>query len=211
MSLTTAYLINASKLEQFLADLRSAQAPDKFTLKFLEDLGYKSTNDRLFIGLLKALGLIDESGAPTQRYFAFLDDTRWQEVLAEGVRDAYEDLFRLNKKAHSMSRTDIVGKLKSLTEGKKSENVIENMARTFLELAKLGDFSAPETTSAVEPPPVALEPTSQSTHVLPDAPRAQPQGRLVDGLCYRIELVLPPTRDKAIYDALFRSLKEHLL
>lgn len=223
MSLTTAYLINASKLEQFLTDLRSAQAPEKFTLKFLEDLGYKSTNDRLFIGLLKALGMIDEGGAPTQRYFAFLDDTRWKEVLAEGVRDAYEDLFRLNKKAHAMTRTDVTGKLKSLTEGKKSETVIDNMARTFLELAKLGDFSAPEAPALAEPAqPVAQKtpseqaaaparPTPTIQVAAPDVPRSASQGRLVDGLCYRIEIVLPPTRDKAIYAALFRSLKEHLL
>ena len=214
MGLTTSYLINASKLERFLADLRGAQAPERFTIKFLEDLGYKSTNDRLFVGMLKALGFLDDNGAPTQRYFDFLDDTRWQTVLAEGVQEAYEDLFRLNKKAHNMSRTDVSGKLKSLTEGKKSEKVIENMTRTFLELTKLADFSSTERTAA--PPPKAeaiVEPPSENggsvepeTAVLPTS-----QGRLVDGLTYRIELVLPPVRDKAVYDALFRSLKEHLL
>jgi len=208
MALTTAYLINASKLEQFLNDLRSAQAPERFTLKFLEELGYKSTNDRLFIGLLKALGFIDDSGAPQQRYFAFLDDTRWREVLAEGVREAYEDLFRLNKKAHNMSRTDVTGKLKSLTEGKKSENVIDNMARTFLELAKLGDFAASEAPALEEKPETQPAPQMAAQE---ERTVLHTRSRLVDGLTYRIELVLPPTRDKAIYDALFRSLREHLL
>jgi hypothetical protein len=28
---------------------------------------------------------------------------------------------------------------------------------------------------------------------------------------YRIEIVLPAVRDQAIYDAIFRSAKEHLL
>jgi hypothetical protein len=31
------------------------------------------------------------------------------------------------------------------------------------------------------------------------------------GLVYNIQLILPADRDKAVYDALFRSLKEHLL
>jgi hypothetical protein len=155
--------------------------------------------------------MIDENGSPSQRYFAFLDDTRWREVLAEGVREAYEDLFRLNKKAHAMSRTDVVGKLKSLTEGKKSENVIDNMARTFLELAKLGDFSAPEAPAITEQLPVLPEESPVLRPAAPEVPGMNGNGRLVDGLCYRIEVVLPPTRDKAIYDALFRSLKEHLL
>jgi len=30
-------------------------------------------------------------------------------------------------------------------------------------------------------------------------------------LVYRIEIVLPAVRDQAIYDAIFRSAKEHLL
>ena len=30
-------------------------------------------------------------------------------------------------------------------------------------------------------------------------------------LCYTIQLILPESRDQAVYDVLFRSLKEHLL
>src|SRR5262249_20897294 len=116
-----------------------------FTLKFIEDLGFKSTNDRLFIPLLKALGFLDENGAPKQRYFDFLDDSQWQIVLADGIRDAYEDLFRLNKKAHAMSRSDLMGKLKSLTQGKYSDNVVNLMTKTFTELVKLADFEKPAT------------------------------------------------------------------
>jgi len=215
VALTTAYLVATGKLEKFLADLRMAKAPERFTTRFLEDLGYKSTNDRLFIGLLKALGLLDDSGIPTQRYFEFLDDERWPFVLAEGIEEAYEDLFRLNREAYKMTKPQLIGKFKSLTEGKKSETVLDNMARTFKELVKLADFSeagaepfskspAREEDQVETIPPLELEPSSDGRQaILPMRP--------IEGLTYRIEVVLPVAREKAVYDAIFRSLREHLL
>src|ERR1035437_6782758 len=112
MALTSAYLVAAKNLPAFLDAIRKARAPEKLSLKFIEDLGFKSTNDRLFISVLKGLGFIEDNGVPKQRYFDFLDDGRWQSVLADGVREAYEDIFRLNKKANTLSRSELTGKLK---------------------------------------------------------------------------------------------------
>lgn len=216
MALTTTYLISSKNLEPLLNAVRTARAPEKFTQKFLEDLGFKNTNDRLFIPLLKSLKFLDENGVPLKRYFDFLDDGRWKQVLAEGARDAYEDLFRLNKNAQNLSQPDIIGKLKSLTEGKKSESVIANMARTFSEIVRLADFS--ESTKVDVPGNSAKDKGSdeipqESKHKDENAKDAvhKRHGRLVDGITYRIELVLPSVRDQAVYDAIFRSLKEHLL
>lgn len=226
MALTESYLVAVKNLPSFLEAIKAARAPERFTLRFLEDIGFKSTNDRLFIGILKALKFLDENSVPTQRYFHFLDDTQSARILADGVRDAYEDLFRINKKANTMSVSEIQGKLKSLTEGKKSEKVIVNMARTFVELSKLADFSEGKgvhdhpkaivttqteslpkkhTESVIAPSPQVTLPEKEAVHPI------IPTDRLIDAMTYRIEIVLPPVRDKAVYDAIFRSLKEHLL
>jgi hypothetical protein len=215
MALTAAYLIAKSRLEEFLSTIRNAQAPEKFTVSFLKDLGFTSSNERLFLPMLKGLGFLDEAGAPTQRYFDFLDDSRWQLVLADGIREAYEDLFRLNRKAHEMERSDVIGKLKSLTRGQYSEAVIGNMAMTFEALCELANFEQDEMPSPLSPsqPPDANDAASPSEQPLapsiesptPTAPPAE-----ISGLVYRIEIVLPVSRDKAVYDALFRSLREHL-
>ena len=224
MGLTSAYLVAASNLGRFLEAVRSARAPDKFTLKFIEDLGFKSTNDRLFIPLFKALRLVDENGVPTQRYFDFLDESRSKAILADGVQDAYEDLFRLNKRAYKLSRADLTGKFKSLTEGKKSDSVLSNMVKTFMELVKFADFesSAQATPPSTEPVTIQETPPSkeaqeqaevQQESKVPDKILQQPPPvkRLIDTVSYRIEIVLPAVRDKAVYDAIFRSLREHLL
>jgi hypothetical protein len=57
MALSNAYLFQVKNLPQILKAIREAQAPERFTYGFLEALGFKSTNDRGIIGVLKALGL----------------------------------------------------------------------------------------------------------------------------------------------------------
>jgi hypothetical protein len=217
MGLTEAYLVAAGNLPSILDAIKSARAPEKFSLRFLEDMGFKSTNDRLIIPLLKGLRFLDDNGAPTQRYFDFLDDNQSARVLADGIRDAYEDLFRINKRAYSLPKNDLAGKLKSLTEGKKSEKVIENMVRTFLALSKLADFSEESSRTKakheINKDDKAEEAPVEKMSKLSEEPQAEEKSsvRLIDAVTYRIEIVLPSVRDKAVYDAIFRSLKEHLL
>ena len=219
MALTTAYLVSSKNLGSFLDAIRSAQAPKKFTVQFIEQLGFKSTNDRLFIPVLKGLGFLDQQGVPTQRYFDFLDHTQSKKVLAQGIRDAYEDLFRINTKANTLLRPELEGKLKSLTQGKLSDVVLSNTVRTFLELVKQADFSGSSALKAAENAAEAEEseePTAAQSGESPvadrDLPKPHPRAnRAFDALAYRIEVVLPSTRDKLVYDAIFRSLREHLL
>lgn len=143
MSLTNAYLVTTKNLEAFLNAVQSAKAPERFNNKFLTQLDFTSSNDRLFIGLFKALGMIDESGVPTKRYYAYLDQGESRKVLAEAIREAYEDLFAVNKKANDLSVDEIKNKLKTLTQGQKSENVVGLMAATFKALCALADWKHP--------------------------------------------------------------------
>src|SRR5690606_29510635 len=81
-------------------------------------------------------------GRPKERYFRFLDQTQSAAVLAEGIREAYADLFQINTKAQTLSKTDVVNKFKTLSQGQISESVLDKMAMTFAALAKLADFDA---------------------------------------------------------------------
>ncbi|HEX4009407.1 MAG TPA: DUF5343 domain-containing protein [Solirubrobacteraceae bacterium] len=101
MALPTAYLVTARNLEGLLNAMRNAKAPAKFTQRFLEELDFKSTNDRLYINVFKALGLVSADGTPTPRYFEFMDQTQSGRVLAEAVEDAYADLFQIRRDAQN--------------------------------------------------------------------------------------------------------------
>lgn len=53
MALTNSYLNSTKNLESIINSVINAKAPDKFTTRFLEDLGFKSSNDRLVIGVFR--------------------------------------------------------------------------------------------------------------------------------------------------------------
>lgn len=217
MPLMSSYLITTKNVEAFFNSIVGAKAPEVFTNKFLYDLGFKSTNDRLFIGVLKGLGFIEENGAPTQRYYDFLDQGQSKIVLADAIEEAYEDLFNVNVLANTLTIDDVKNKLKTLTQGKHSDRVYKLMANTFNALSGYADWTK-EKPAKMAPADKATKDSSATADNLsekPDDTRAS--GIIQDeevnkfGLHYNIQIHLPETRDPAVYDAMFKSIKEHLL
>jgi Ca2+-binding EF-hand superfamily protein len=208
MALTSAYLVTTKNLESFLNALRSAKAPERFTNKFLSQLDFSSSNDRLFIGLLKGLGFIDESGTPTQRYYQFLDQTQSGRILADALREAYEDLFAVNTKAQEMTSEEVKNKLKTLTLGQKSDNVLGLMANTYKALVDLADWDAP---AAAPAPPVSVKAAEAEEPPRPTTQVYVPPLRRDLELHYNIQIHLPESRDPAVFDAIFLALRKHLV
>lgn len=211
MAIPEQYLVTTKNLDSFLNSLLNAQAPPKFTNKFLEQLEFKSTNDRLLIGVLKALNFIDNNGVPQERYFSFLDQTQSQQVLAEAIKEAYADLFAINVKAHEMTNSEVKNKLKTLTQGGKSESVLNWMANTFTALCKYADFSKPtnrETITSINKGESAEEIPNPTEHKLTHELVSK---KITTEMHYNIQIHLPESRDLTVYDAIFKSLKEHLL
>lgn len=210
MSLPDSYTQKPSAIPAYFDAVLDAQPPDRFSIKFLENLGFTSTNDRLFIGILKDLGFLNADGAPQQRYYDFMDRLQARVVVADGVREAYADLFTVNTKANELPPADVKNKLRTLYAGKKTDNVIDRIAKTFSALCEYGDFSTPSA--------VAVEAGEEKAKKGADAAlrrterSIQPIGEAVtlDSLQYHINIVLPESRDQAVYDAIFRSLREHL-
>lgn len=210
MALTNAYLMTPKNLQSIINSVINAKAPERFTNKFLEDLGFKSSNDRLYIGLFKSLGLLDENSAPTPRYHQFLDQSETGKVLAIGIQEAYEDLFALRKDAQSLSVDEIKGKLKTLTQGQKSEKIIGLMANTFKALCEIAEWSIssdlPEKEEnnnvAVSSKPLIDTDYHKDISSKPNSPM---------NLHYNIQIHLPETTNMAVYDAIFQSLKKHLM
>jgi len=64
-------------------------------------------------------------------------------VLAEGIRDAYQDLFKVNTKAYELTKTEVGNKLKTLSQGQLTDSVLDKMGMTFAALVKQADFSGP--------------------------------------------------------------------
>src|SRR5579862_6933948 len=192
MALPTSYLTSTKNLEGMFNAILGAQAPDKFTTRFLESLDYKSAPDRLIIGVLKSLGMLADDGRPTQLYFEYLDQSQSGVVLAKAVRNAYGDLFQVNKSADKMQRSDVVNKLKTLTQGQYSEYVLDKMAGTFTALCALADFETPPAPAPSERTLAEAAPASEAKGLdLGERTKSAGQGLAIGGLVYNIQLILP--------------------
>lgn len=209
MALPKSYLLSTKRLPQILEAIQTAQAPKTFTGRFLEQLGFKGKGDRLMIAVMKDIGFLDDKGAPTKRYYRFLDQTHSGAVLAEGIREAWADLFAINVNAHQLSKSEFIGKLRTLAQGQLSDRVMTLHYMTFSALVKSADFTSHPAKPAKTESPSASDKKKDAPPRTPDGdgPRAVELG----GLVYNIQLILPESRDPAVYDALFRSLREHLL
>lgn len=211
MALPKAYLTSTKNLQDILTSIQQAQAPKQFSTNFLIGLGHKSSSDRLVVGVLKALGFLTAAGAPTPRYFEYLDQTQSDRVLADAIREAYADLFELNVNAQNMTKEQVKGKFKTLTQGQFSDDVLGKMASTFVALSGHADFDAVAPADAPEDLQESEDDGGDVEGAGTARNQTRPTSRSLGGLVYNIQIQLPESRDPAVYDALFRSLKVHLL
>ncbi len=200
MDVTNAYMYTVKSLPQMFEAIQKAQIPPRFTHDFLRTLGFKSTNDRSFINVLKGLGFLDANSVPTQAYRDYRDKKTAGGVLARQLRQAYRGLFLADENAHELSVEDLKGKFATLTS--KDQSVVQKMASTFKALAAIADFKqavAPSAAAAAEEPveSPALEQVTPRPSSL--------------AFAHTIYINLPATRDVAVYDAIFKSIREHLL
>jgi hypothetical protein len=208
MALPDSYTIKIGAIPAYFEAMRGAEAPERFSVNFLRNLEFASSNDRLIIGILKDLGFLNADGVPQDRYHQFLDKSQSWTVLAEGIKDAYSDLFAVNKEANTLDVDGVFNKLKTLYKGEKKDTVIRHIAKTFVTLCELADFSKPKDKPKTKEEPVKKTASPKATGTDSGAPE---KGDLsVDALQYHINIVLPDTRDQSVYDAIFKSLRDHL-
>jgi len=206
MALPNSYTLKVGAIPDYFEAILNAEAPDRFSYKFLEGIGFASSNDRLLIGILKELGFLNPDGAPLERYYRFLDRSVSEKILAEGIRESFSDLFSVNTSAQDMSVEEAFNKLRTLYKGEKKDTVIKNIAKTFRALCDYADFSQSlkAATDAIEAKPKVDDEEHTDN---PTEPRAAIG---VQSLQYSINIVLPDTRDQSVFDAIFKSLRDHL-
>jgi len=195
MTLPSAYLTSAKNLPAILRAIQAAKAPPQFNRKVLVSLEFKAPSDRKIIGVLKALKFVSDDGAPTERYYAFLDRTQGPGILADGIRDAYADLFQVNINAQNLTKGELINNFRTLSQGQLSDSVVNKVTMTFTELCKLADFQTS---------PPKDEDSKRHDEGAPDGKIKEEQAEnsgwreaRVDGRVYRVQVVSPKSDDQA--------------
>ncbi len=199
------YMTNPAKIRPFLEKIRAAGKPDKVTLQTIRSLGFKSNNDRALLPIIKALGLVDGSGAPTARWSSFRSNHK--AALAAGIREHYAKLFALYPDAFQKDTEALNSFFSSHTSV--SAGTLKFIISTFKTLCSLADFGPESTLIEVTSPAAATAPIGAPTIIA----QSQPIVSAGPGLTVNInvQLTLPENADAKTFDQFFKAMREHLL
>jgi hypothetical protein len=212
VTLTDVYVQTPNQFADFFRQIRQGQAPKQFTIQHLKDLGFTSTNHRAFIPLLKALGFLSADGQPTQRYHDYRNESQARQVMGQALKEAYADLFVLRAHPSDADRPLLEGKFKSAHNV--SDRVARLMASTFYALLPLADLSGAtlqKQATAGEEKTDATKRDEEHFGSDEERPPAKAMRRGPTNLHYNIQIHLPATKDIEVFNAIFKSLKEHLI
>lgn len=190
------YTPNPAGIKRFFEAIQDLGTPPKVNRLYLDSIGFKSSNDRYIIGILKFLGFISDTNAPQPLWNDFKNKSKAGKVMASAVKIAYDDLFRTYPDANRREASELQNFF-APTFGF-SSNVSKLVEQTFRRLCDLADFAA-IAEGVTEP---AVPPIGKVAEL--------PAGARGVAININIQLHLPATENADIYDKLFSALKKHL-
>ena len=188
---------------KILTKIKQAKTPGRFTQDFLATkLGFPGGSAKAFIPAAKRLGLLASDGTPTELFKRFRNPNESGVAMAAAMRTGYADLFARNEFANALDRTGLEGLIMEITGLEKGHSTVKSISSTFLAFAGFADFEGEV--------PVGEEADKESAEIR-EPPLRAPAAEPPLTFSYQINLVLPKTDDIAVFNAIFKSLRENLL
>lgn len=211
MATKLPYMASPGVIPKILEKIQNARKPERFTQDFLgTKLGHSGGSARAIIPLLKRMNFIGSDGVPTRLYDQFRNSETQADAVAQGLRNAYAELFDRNEYVYETSREKLTGLVVEVTGRTKDDSATRQIVSTFSTLNELADFDASVGTETETDGSAAVDaPTSVLSRSQTVAMRDTNDVKL--GVSYTINLNLPETTDPDVFNAIFRALKEHLL
>jgi hypothetical protein len=209
------YTVVPGNLKKYLTTIQSNGIPPKLTQTVLASQGFKSTNDRAIIGILRGLEFIRDDGTPTDRWRAYRDKQKAGSVLAQAIQGMYADLFGIYPDAYRKDDEALRNFFRAhTTVGDRALSAIVSTFRTLCDLASFESSSEDGNGRPnIEDDPGSngfREPTetSSSPNIRTSALRSKESPLTIN---INIQLQLPATQDADVYSKLFQALRNHLL
>lgn len=200
------YVVAYGVITKTLEKIKTAATPDRFTQDFLSTkLSVKGGSAKSVIPFLKRVGFLGTDGAPTERYQRFRNPAATGGAAAEALKQGFKPLYERNEAAHSLKDSDVKGLIVEATGLEHDGSTVKAILGSFKALRAFAKFDEGE---PVEENAASDEDAGSDTADEAADGRGS-VGKL--GLSYTINLNLPATSDIAVFNAIFRSLKEHLL
>jgi len=201
------YITAPGNIERALTGIKAAATPPRVNQDFVKTiLKIPGGSGDQVTSYLKKIGFVNQDGTPSDIYKQFRNLSTAGHAAAESLRVGYAPLYARNEHMHQLSDEKLRGLILEET-GQSSESNVVNLIMTAIKaIKKHADWSEPKA-DEVEKQAVTVMPDRHEQTIIPISNRKE----LGMNLSYTINLNLPPTSDVAVFNAIFKSLKENLL
>lgn len=152
---------------------------------------------------------IAADGAPALLYSRFKTENGRSQAAYEGLKNAFGELFRRNEYIHKADESSVKDTIVEITGLKKNDPIIRLMYASF---DAIRSFIVGEVVRSADGNKAQQQDDSFAniqTHV--DGATTTSVSGFALGLSYQINIVLPETENVAVFNAIFRSLRDNLL
>lgn len=204
------YVMAYGNIKKTLDKVIQATTPDRFTQDFLSTrLAIKGGNAKAVIPFMKKLGFLNGDGTPTDIYNQFKTVSQRGIAAARSLQEGYSTLYEMNEYAHDLKDGELKDLVVQATGAAPSSSTVKSIIGSFKAVKDYADF----TQNIVEEPITENDETGETVKDNTQTQYHQ-ANRSLDNkirLGYTINLNLPATADINVYNAIFKSLREHLL
>lgn len=201
------YVTAPGNVEKALSAIKTAATPESVTQDFVKTiLKIKGGSGNQIASFLKKVGFATTDGTPTDIYKRFRNSSSSGAAAFDAMKIGYGALKTRNEYWYKLDDDDLRGLIVEET-GQAEDSQVVTMTLTCIKgLKKFATFEPAGETSVL---PRENTPNLPTPALNPPQP---PAGQAVGlRLGYTINLNLPATSDVAVFNAIFKSLKENLL
>lgn len=202
---TLPYITAPGNIKKALTGIKSAATPGSVSQDFVKTiLKIPGGSGDQVTSFLKKIGFANSDGSPSDIYKRFRNSSTSGPAIAETLRIGYSALYKRNEYMHRLQDNRLKGLI--IEETGQSDDS-RTVSLTLAAIKSLKNFASWDEV------PVKEEPEQSPPATPIDVPQKFPN--TVSGvglnLSYTINLNLPATSDIAVFNAIFKSLKENLL
>lgn len=206
------YISSPGNIEKGFSGIKAAAVPEIVSQDFVKTvLKIPGGSGDQLTTFLKKLNFSGSDGKPTETYTKFRNPTTSGQTVATAIRHAYARLYIRNEYMHNLSDDDLQELIVEETGQAHDSLSVKRTLASIVALKKHANFedtveAAAETVESISPEPSPANPQSMNISLPPSSREG-----VGLNLGYTINLNLPATADQAVFNAIFKSLKEHLL
>jgi hypothetical protein len=207
------YVTATGNVARALNAIAAAATPDAVSQNFVKTiLKIPGGSGDQMTSFLKKIGFANSDGQPTEIYKKFRNQATRGAAAASSLKFGYAPLYKRNEFLHELADKDIKGLILEETGLAADSNVPSLILSCIKAIRAFADFDkkiADEEEAANAPAGFPLQYEGAPANGQQSWDRGSSNIGL--SLGYNIHLNLPPTTDIAVFNAIFKSLKENLL